>query len=234
MVFMWTTFLPESFYFWFPFLFIFLLLLLPLEIRISFDNLRKDKGISLQLVVLFWGKVKLWQLQRTFPAGLKMTSFWQQAYALAEGKADWYKSGKVKLQKITFLVYRFMRAIIWKKFDLKVKLGTGDPAWTALFTGFLRYLSGRGSPHVLRLLSFRKGSRPRFLVYPSFLEREFLFLLSVEFTASGLKILYYTVKIFWETVLGYQILILRRRSKNGRTSNPGFNDHSYGEPQGNG
>ena len=209
---MWKAFLPRPLFLGFLFLFVILLFLLPVEIRITIDNLRKDKSISLQLIILFWGKIKFWQVKRIFPAAFQINSFLKQCHALLE-KEEWYKSGKAQLQKTAGAVYRLMRAAIWKKLELQVKLGVGDPAWTALLTGFLRYLSGRGSPHVLRLLSFKKESRPRFLFYPSFLEREFIFLISVEFTVSGLKLIYYSVKIFCETILGLQRLNLRRRSR---------------------
>lgn len=209
---MWKAFLPPSLFLGSLFLFIILLFLLPVEVRITIDNLRKDKSISLQLIILFWGKVKLRQIKRIFPAAFQINSFLEQCNALVKEKEEWYKSGKAQLQKTAGAVYHLMRTAIWKKFDLKVKLGSGDPAWTALLTGFLRYLSGRGSPHVLRLLSFKKGKRPLFLFYPSFLEREYIFLLSVEFTVSGLKLIYYSVKIFCEIILGLQRLNLRRRS----------------------
>lgn len=210
---MWVPYLQKSFCFWFPFLFLFLLFLLPLEIRISFDNLRQDKGISLQMAALLWGRVTLFKLLRTFPAGFKITSFSELADALVAEKDSWYKSEKKRLQKIVSLVYCYMQSVTWKDFDLVLKIGTGDPAWTALLTGFLRCLFGWGSPRVTRLLSFKKGNRPRFLVYPSFQESEFVFLLSVEFVTGGLRTLYYVLKVFGEAVLGYQKLLLWRRSK---------------------
>lgn len=202
-----------SFYFLFPFLFVFLLFFLPCKIRISFDNLRQDKGISLQLIVLFWGKVTLFKLQKNFPAGLKATCLGELFNTLTAEKISWPESSKKRLQTIIFLVFDFMQAVVWKQFALKVKLGTGDAAWTALLTGFLRYLSGRGSPHIMRLLTFGKDSRPFFLVYPAFQKHEFIFLLTAEFTAGSLKIIYYTARIFWEIFMCYQILILRRRFK---------------------
>ncbi|MGI5823502.1 MAG: DUF2953 domain-containing protein [Dethiobacteria bacterium] len=228
------TSLLKSFYFWFPFLFVFLLFFLPFKIRISFDNLRQDKSISLQLIVFLWGKATLFKLQRNFPAGLKTTYFAELAGTLTAEKSGWQKDSKKSLQKISLLVFDFMQAVVWRKFALKVRLGTGDAAWTALLTGFLRYLSGRGSPHILRLLTFEKDSRPFFLVYPAFQDQEFVFLLTTEFTAGGLKIIYYTVRIFWEISVCYQNIILRRRFKNGRASHPGFDDYSYGKSQGNG
>ena len=228
------TSLWQSFYLWFPFLFVFLFFLLPYKIRISFDNLRQDKSISFELIVFLWGKAALFKLQRNFPAGFRITYFEELANTLAAEKSGWHKDGKKGLQKIPLPVFDFMQAVVWEQFTLKVKLGTGDAAWTALLTGFLRYLSGRGSPHILRLLTFEKGSRPFLLVYPAFQEQELTFLLTAGFKAGALKIIYYTIKIYWEILMYYQNIILRRQSKNGRTSHPGFDDHSYGKSQGNG
>lgn len=209
---MWKAFLPRLFFLASPFLFIFLLLLLPVEIRITIDNLRKDKSISGLLIVLFGGKIKLLQTKKTFPALLQVDSFLKQCFELWREKEEWFKSGKMRLKKIAGTIYSIMRAGTWKKLDLHIKLGNGDPSQTAFLTGLLRYVSGRGTPHVMQLLSFKKACRPRFLFYPSFQKHEFVFLFTVEFTLSGLKLVYYGAKIFYETVSGLQRLNLWRQS----------------------
>ena len=210
---MWETFLPRLFSLAFLFLFITLfLMLLPVEIRITIDNLRKDNSISGQFIVSFGEKIKLLQIKKTFPATLEIGSFLNQCLELWKERGKWYKSGKEMLSKTAAIVYRLMRAGIWKKFDLRIKFGCLNPAQTALLTGFLRYISGRGTPHILHFLSFRRGGRPRFLFYPSFQKNEFVFLFAVEFTVSGLKLLYYGIKILYETVSGLQRLNLWRQS----------------------
>lgn len=183
------------FFFGFLFLLFLLLALVPIETRITIHNLRQDKVVFGQLAVLLGGIIKFWQVNKTFPVTFRLDSLLEQGLAWFRVKDDCYKSSKMLLQKTAVLVYRFMHACVWNKLDLQVKLGLGDPARTALFTGLLRYLSGRGTPQVLRLLPFKKEKKPHFLFYPSFLKYEFVFSLSVSFTTSGLRLIYYSIKM---------------------------------------
>lgn len=210
---MWKVFLSRPFFLASPFLFIFLLLLLPVRIRIAIDNIRKDKGISAQLTVIWGGKIELWRTIKVFPATFDLDSFLKQCLIFFKEKDGWYKKGKIQLQKTAGTVYRLMRVCTWEKLDIWLNMGLGDPARTAYSIGFLRHLSGWGLPQMMRLLSFKKGSRPYFLFYPSFLKYEFVFLLSLEFTVNGLKFIFYGVKIFHGIFFESRRIYLWRQSK---------------------
>ena len=180
----------------FLFLLTALFLFIPLEIRITIDNLRHDKSISGQLVVLWGGKVKFGQAKIAFPAILGPGPFSKKSIAFFVREDGRYKRGKIYLQGIAGALNRLLiHTCVWERLDLQVRLGVGDPARTALLIGFLRFLLGWGLPYTQSLLVFKNGNRPRFLFYPYFPGNKCIFLLSAVFKINSLKFIYQRIRI---------------------------------------
>ena len=179
-----------SFYLWFLFIFIIAVaLFMPLQMRISFNNLRKDNSVYLELEIFIGDSLKLTGLEKTILLDESME-------AIVRSKRGWEPFKKEHLQKTLLLVYRFMQTLRWVAADIKIKIGTGDSAWTAMLVGFLRQLSAMASARFFRAMPFAK--KPLILVYPSFEQRTLLFSCSLKFFVHGTSAIYYTLLVLWE------------------------------------
>ncbi len=233
---------PEksSYYLFLLFLFLTLLLLLvllllPLTIRISINNLRKANTVSFELKLFLAGRFKLFVYKKilfTLKIGEEGDVFLSLWRLFAEEKRGWKEPRERTIKKHLLIIHRLISAFGWERMDLYLKLGTGDPSRTGLITGFLRFLSGMLSLYLAKKTGLRQ--KPGIFVYPSFFKRELLISFCVEFGFNGLRLVYYSMRLFWEiTVAGYFKKIWRC-VKNGGTSYSGFNDYGDGKLKGDG
>ncbi len=232
--------IPEkSFYFLFL-LFLFLLLvliilLLPLTIRISINNLRKANTVFFELNFFLLGGVKLFSYNRVLLSLKKEAEgdgLLLLLHSLMEKKQDWKESYKRGINKHLLFIYRLITAFGWERMDLYVKLGSGDPAWTGIITGFLRFLSSMLSLYISKTAG--SCQRPGIFVYPSFFQKELVFSFRAKFRLNGLRIIYYSMLLFLEIVVTGYFKKIWRCIKNGRTSYSGFNDYGDGKLKGDG
>ncbi|NMB41547.1 MAG: DUF2953 domain-containing protein [Firmicutes bacterium] len=181
---------PWFFYLLFLLLFILAsILLIPFQLRISFNNLRKDNSASLELEIFIGDSLKLTGFEKTFFLDESME-------AIVRAKRGWEPFKKEQLRKTLLLVYRFMQTLRWVTADIKIKIGTGDSAWTAMLVGFLRQLSAMAFARFFWAMPFAK--KPLILVYPSFEQRTLLFSCSFKFFVHGTSAIYYTLLVLWE------------------------------------
>jgi len=223
--------LPLSFYLWFLF-FVLLpaILFLPLKIRISFDNLRKDSSVSFQLSFYLPGPILIGRFKKNIfipkikvASGLTLQSIWKNYWGILT---------KTRLHKLLFIACRFALASRWKVIDIKIKVGTGEAAWTGLLTGLLRQVAAVVSGYLFQVLSMEQ--RPRLLVYPSFGPKGFVFSFHVEFYASIISIFYYSTLLFYEAVIRPKNQYLWRMIIYGRSPHTGLDDNRHGKFKGNG
>ena len=233
--------LPEkSFYFLFLLFLLFslilliILVLLPLTIRISINNLRKANTVSFEFNLFLLGRFKLFSYKRILLSlnegeGDTLLSL---LCSLMEKKQGWEKSREREIKKHLLLILRLITAFGWERMDLYVKLGTGDPSWTGIITGFLRFLSSMLSLYLLKIAG--SCQRPGIFVYPSFFQKELVFSFRAEFSLNGLRIIYYLTWLFFEIVVAGYFKKIWRYFKNGGTSYSGFNDYGNGKLKGDG
>ena len=114
--------------------------------------------------------------------------------------------------------------------DLHVKLGTGDPSWTGIITGFLVFVrhavlihikNNRISPEAWNIFTLL------------FFKKELVFTFNAEFRFNGLRVIYYSIRLFLELAVA---VYLKKYGvyKNGGTSYSGFNDYGDGKLKGDG
>lgn len=220
----------KSFCFWFLLLLLLIiLLLLPLTIRISINNLRKANSVSFELFILLLKRFQLFAYKKTLftlnkNEGTHVISLLR---SILEGKQSWKEPREIRIKKHLLLIYRLISAFGWERLDLYIKLGTGDPSWTGIITGFLRSFFGILSLLISNNLGVRQ--RPGFFVYPSFFQKELSFFFRAEFGLYGLRIIYYLIWLFLEIAIAGNLKKLWRCFKYGRTSYSGFNDYGDGK-----
>ena len=215
-----------SFYLWFLFIFIIAVaLFMPLQMRISFNNLRKDNSVSLKVEIFL-------------PGSLKVACFNKKIMLYEDiGKKLLTKDSLIFFEKGSYKKILSLLCWIFKHFNLisleiKAKIGTGDAAWTAMIVAFLRKLPEIIYPFFHRRMFFEK--RPCILIYPSFSGRELIFFCSIKFYIKGIVILYCAVFFLWQTIFRAKNQHLRRMIRNDRASHTGSDAHCHGKPEGNG
>jgi hypothetical protein len=185
----------------------------------------------LELEIFILGSIRFTGLKKNFLLNKESFPLLKMLTLIAE-RGSWKELRNIPFRRILFLICRFILALRWRKLDFNVKIGTGDAAWTGVLTSFLRQLSEIASYYFFQVLSFKQ--RPRILIYPSFLQKEFIFSFYVEFYANGMILIYYSTLILWEAVFRGQIQILWRLVRYGRASYTGFDDNGHGKFKGNG
>ncbi|NLL21709.1 MAG: DUF2953 domain-containing protein [Firmicutes bacterium] len=227
----------KSFYFLFLLLLLLslllVILLLPLKIRISINNLRKTNTVFFELNLFFWRRFKLFSYQRHL-LSLKEEEEGLLPLLLSFMKK---KQGRIEprergIKKHLLIIYRLITAFGWERMDLHVKLGTGDPSWTGIITGFLSFLSDMLSLYISKTTGSRR--RPGIFVYPSFFQKELVFTFNAEFRFNGLRVIYYSIRLFLELAVAVYLKKIWGCIKNGGTSYSGFNDYGDGKLKGDG
>lgn len=199
---------------------------MPLGVRIKIDNLRENNTNNFILLVvtfLIFYRLKIFKLKKII---LSFSDQQENAgLLLLQRLTTIIKDEKIRrlisILKNPLLMHFFLNTAKYKKLDFFLKIGSGDPAWTAILTACLRSFFGILSPYLLRFLFFKQG-KPRLLIYPSFLRQELLFLFSLEISFNLARLLY-----FYIAILIFKLL--ERWSKNERTSDSGFDGNSYGK-----
>lgn len=203
-----------SLYFWFLFLSFFLaIVVVPFTIRIKINNWRKNNSISLEIKFLFFALHKTFGFSRFSVATQNIASrifFFQDINSLFAGLA---------------FFNRQLKALNWRYLSLKITIGNGNPAETALIAGSLLGTSGFLSRYLKKHYSFKK--QPRFFIYPSFTARIFYFDLLFAFKTSVGRLLYTGIYLT-------AYLLAGRWLRNAGASNPGLNENSHGKLKRNG
>jgi hypothetical protein len=189
------------------------IVVVPLTIRIKMDNWRKNKSISLGVGFLFFTGHKRFTLKKFSLARQKLTSWFPLFREIA-----YLRTG------LSFLNQQ-LKILNWKSLTFKIKVGSGDPANTALLAGGLMGTSRLVSRYLQEYYYFEK--RPSILVYPSFTTRVLYFDLYLVFKTSIGRLLY--IGIFLAAYL-----VAGRWLKNAGASNPRSHENSHGKFKGNG
>jgi hypothetical protein len=223
--------LLSSFYAWFLFLFVLLIpFFLPLWIRISFHNLRKDNIVSVELEIKLFKKLRLFLFKKIFSSALNDENLKNVYKYLSQLKEIVHRR---KLYKESFLrlydlAYLFASSLSWQRLDIFCKFGTGDPASTAILTGSLRFLASVISYRIYKILTFSEN-KPRILIYPFLLKKEFIFFSSFEINTSGARIFLILLNIAWKLIKEFMIKKYWRWVRNVGSSYSRLNDDSDGK-----
>ncbi len=205
------------------FFFFITLMLIPLTIRIKIDNWRKNNCISLEIKLLFFSIHKTYYLSKYFTAPKSTASkFFSLKKILDE--QNYHKLLDIFLNSLA-IFHRQLKKFTWRRLDLKLKLGTGNPAGTALIMGSLHGTCSILSVYLGKYYSFQK--QPLFLLYPSFTARMLYFELLLEFKTSMVRLLHLGLYLLAYFFLGRWFI-------NAGTSNPGFNENGHGKFKRNG
>lgn len=205
------------------FLGVLLLLIWPLKVCIRIDNLRENKSIQIVFALYISKGITVMKVSRKLDLhdGNNEVRFQNLQHRLETVK-------KTKIGRVFRFIFKapgpalcFLRSSKWRKLDLFLRFGTGDPAWTAIITGCLRTLAGLFSLSLSEYFNFA-AQRPRILIYPSFMEQELFFLLSWEFGFNLLQVLSLSATIF--------VVNLRERwFRKVGTSHSRLNENSHGK-----
>ncbi|MGI5875697.1 MAG: DUF2953 domain-containing protein [Dethiobacteria bacterium] len=209
-------------------LLVLLLLLWPITVCIKIDNLRENKTIKFLLELYIFKRTKVFRVKKGINVdnkidGQRLSTFFCKPEASGKSKGSRIFQF---LRKYQWPTCYFLRTLRWDELDFFLRLGTGDPAWTAIITGFLRSFAGLLSFYLSRYLIFI-AQKPRLLIYPSFFKQEFSFMFSIEFNFNLLKVLLFLAAMF--------IVKLRERwFRYVRSSHSGLNENSHGKFERNG
>ncbi len=156
-----------------------LLLFTPLTLRIKLHNLRDDNIISLWAGFIVFRKYKIFILRKIWQAEPKHQDRGEIYRRLSRiyGK---FNAGQRKRQRNIFLS-RFFKAVSWHEFTVILKAGSGDPATTGLMLGLAQIFGTLITLYLRQYWHFAQNI-PRFLLYPSFTDKEFKYFISLEFT----------------------------------------------------
>lgn len=220
--------MEQAAYFYLCFLLFFFFItfmLIPLTIRIKIDNWRKNNCISLEIKLLFFSIHRTYYLSKAkeFTSHqITASKFFLLKKFLDEQN---YRQLLDTLLNSLPIFHRQLKKISWRCLDLKLKLGTGNPAETALIMGSLHGICSILSLYLVNDYSFQK--QPLFLLYPSFTAKMLYFELFLEFKTSMVRLLHLGLYLRAYFFLG-------RWSLNAGTSNPGLNENSHGKFKRNG
>ena len=221
----------SSFYL-FLFLFIIVLGLLLLPINVCIISANSRENISIEIILYF--------LDRKFFRGKKILNTVQRKEysipgllweAISRGELDnlWPKKGKTfsgaSISIFSGLLKFIFNNTTWYKMDVFLQLGTSNPAHTALLSAVLQAGMETFSSYLLKKIVF-VHNKPRFWIYPYFLESRFRFYTRLSFKGKAIIV---TVLSLLAAATFIIVKILERWMENERSSYSGINGNSYGK-----
>ncbi len=171
---------------------ILMILLVPFTVRIKLHNVRDDITVGFVFKLLLFRRLCIFTLRRSMGKQRKdieddILCKLLKKYILSEKGLPRGKQLKI----VSIYIMRVGAALDWHEMMVLLRVGTGDAASTGINIGLLRSLGGVVS-HVLRKKWRFRGKEPLILTYPYFLERNFKFYITAEFS-TGLGQLMYRV-----------------------------------------
>jgi hypothetical protein len=167
-----------------------MILFVPFTLRIKLHNVRDDITTVFILKFLLFRRLSLFTLHRTLKKNMEdveddILRMWLKKLFLSEHGLP---RGK-QIRRLSGYLFSLSSALDWHEMMVLIKIGTGDAASTGINIGLLRSLGGLFSNILRKKWRFREKD-PLVLVYPYFLERNFKFYITAEFSAGLARLLY--------------------------------------------